>query len=72
MLKINTDYYYTHFLSQMLIDYDSNPQELHITNLNGKSFSHTFQIEASYPCSRVLSWEQPTDITSLSRRMEEN
>lgn len=49
MLKINTDYYYTHFLSQMLIDYDSNPEELHITNLNGKSFSHTFQIDASYP-----------------------
>lgn len=49
MLKINTDYYYTHFLSQMLVDYDSNPQELHITNLNGKSFSHTFQIDATYP-----------------------
>ena len=54
MLKINTDYYYTHFLSQMLIDYDSNPQELHITNLNGKSFSHTFQIEASYPLFKGL------------------
>ncbi len=49
LLKINTDYYYTHFLSQTLIDYDSNPQELHITNLNGKSYSHTFQIDASYP-----------------------
>jgi len=54
LLKINTDYYYTHFLSQMLIDYDSNPQELHITNLNGKSFSHTFQIEASYPLFKGL------------------
>ena len=54
MLKINTDYYYTHFLSQMLIDYDSNPQELHITNLNGKSFSHTFQIDASYPLFKGL------------------
>ena len=54
MLKINTDYYYTHFLSQMLIDYDSNPQELHITNLNGKSFSHTFQIDASYPLLKGL------------------
>ena len=54
MLKINTDYYYTHFLAQMLIDYDSNPQELHITNLNGKSFSHTFQIDASYPLFKGL------------------
>ena len=54
LLKISTDYYYTHFLSQMLIDYDSNPQELHITNLNGKSFSHTFQIDASYPLFKGL------------------
>ena len=54
LLKINTDYYYTHFLAQMLIDYDSNPQELHITNLNGKSFSHTFQIDASYPLFKGL------------------
>ncbi len=47
-LKLNADYYYTHFLSQTLIDYDTNPQELHITNLNGKSYSHTVQIDASY------------------------
>ena len=47
-LKLNADYYYTHFLSQTLIDYDTNPQELHITNLNGKSYSHTVQIDVSY------------------------
>lgn len=47
-LKLNADYYYTHFLSQAIIDYDTNPQELHITNLDGKSYSHTFQVDASY------------------------
>ena len=53
-LKLNADYYYTHFLSQTLIDYDTNPQELHITNLNGKSFSHTFQVDASYELFKGL------------------
>ena len=33
----------------MIIDYDSNPQEIRLTNLDGRSYSHTFQIDASYP-----------------------
>ncbi len=48
-LKINADYYYTNFDEQAVIDYDSNPGKIHITNLNGKSYSHTFQIDATYP-----------------------
>ena len=51
-LKLNAEYYYTHFTNQTVIDYDSNPLELHICNLNGKSYSHTFQIDASYPVFR--------------------
>ena len=54
LLKLNTEYYYTHFISQTLVDYDTNPQELHITNLNGKSFSHTFQVDASYELFKGL------------------
>ncbi|XOO53690.1 TonB-dependent receptor plug domain-containing protein [Prevotella histicola] len=53
-LKLNAEYYYTHFLSQAIVDYDTNPQELHITNLDGKSYSHTFQIDASYPLFKGL------------------
>ncbi|MCR5076518.1 MAG: TonB-dependent receptor [Prevotella sp.] len=53
-LKLNAEYYYTHFLSQAVIDYDSNPELLHITNLDGKSYSHTFQIDATYPLFRGL------------------
>lgn len=53
-LKLNAEYYYTHFLSQTIVDYDTNPQELHITNLDGKSYSHTFQIDASYPLFKGL------------------
>ena len=47
-LKLNADYYYTHFLSQAIIDYDTNPQELHITNLDGKSFFNSLELTAAY------------------------
>ena len=48
-LKLNAEYYYTNFENQTIIDYDSNPLMLFVSNLNGKSYSHTFQIDASYP-----------------------
>lgn len=46
-LKINAEYYYTHFLNQTIIDYDSDPKTITISDLNGRSYSHTFQIDAS-------------------------
>ncbi len=49
LLKLNAEYYYTHFSRQMVIDYDTNPQIIHLTNLDGRSYSHTFQVDASYP-----------------------
>ncbi len=48
-LKLNVEYYHTRFCNQAVIDYDSDPTVIHITNLNGKSYSNTFQIDASYP-----------------------
>ena len=48
-LKLNAEYYHTHFNEQAVIDYDSNPTEIRITNLDGKSYSNTLQIDASYP-----------------------
>lgn len=47
-LKVNAEYYYTRFAEQMVIDYDSHPHELHISNLHGRSYSHTFQVDANY------------------------
>lgn len=47
-LKINGEYYYTAFDQQTVIDYDSDPTIIHITNLNGSSYSHTMQIDATY------------------------
>lgn len=47
-LKLNAEYYYTHFLRQLLIDYDSDPTQIRLTNLQGRSRSHTFQVDATY------------------------
>jgi outer membrane receptor for ferrienterochelin and colicin len=47
-LVINAEYYYTDFQEQAIVDYDSNPSEIRITNLNGKSYSHIYQIDATY------------------------
>ena len=53
-LKLNAEYYHTHFNHQAVIDYDSNPAEIRITNLDGRSYSNTFQIDASYPVVKGL------------------
>lgn len=48
-LKLNAEYYYTHFSHQAVIDYDTDPSQIHITNLKGRSYSNTFQVDMSYP-----------------------
>ena len=50
-IKINTDYYYTDFLHQAVVDYDSDPTRIIISDLNGTSFSHTFQVDAAFEFS---------------------
>jgi outer membrane receptor for ferrienterochelin and colicin len=44
----SSEYYYTTFSSQLLVDMDSNPHAAIFKNLDGKSYSHTFQIEAVF------------------------
>ena len=48
-LKLNAEYYHTRFGNQAVIDYDSDPNTIRIANLDGKSYSNTFQIDATYP-----------------------
>ena len=54
-LQLNAEYYYTRFRRQMVLDYDTDPAVLHIGNLDGRSFSHTFQTDATYPLLEGLS-----------------
>ena len=53
-LKLNAEYYYTDFKNQAVVDYDANKELIAIYNLRGKSYSHTFQIDASYPLLKGL------------------
>lgn len=50
-LILNAEYFYTDFKSQAVVDYDSAPGYLNIAQLNGKSYSHTFQTD--------MTWETP-------------
>ena len=48
-LTIHGEWYYTNFLKQVVVDMDSNPHAVNFYNLTGKSYSNSFQIEATYP-----------------------
>ncbi|MBQ6082810.1 MAG: TonB-dependent receptor [Bacteroidales bacterium] len=48
-LIINLEYYYTNFTNQVVTDLDTDPHAVHFANLDGLSYSHTFQIDATYP-----------------------
>lgn len=54
-LNINAEYYYTRFQNQLVVDLDSDPHQVHFANLDGKSYSHTFQVEVNYPFSGDLT-----------------
>lgn len=43
--SFSVDYFYTFFNNQLLADMDVSPQELHITNSTGTSYSHSLQVE---------------------------
>ncbi len=52
---LNIDFYKTDFLNQMVVDLDKNPQEIWFYNLNGKSYSNSFQIDFEFePVKNLL------------------
>lgn len=48
-LNVNAEFYYTDFLKQVVVDMDSDPHQVAFVNLDGRSYSKVFQVEASYP-----------------------
>lgn len=64
-LSLSAEYYYTRFRHQLLIDLDSDPHAVHFKNLNGRSYSHAVQIEASYPVIRDLSFTAAWRLTDV-------
>jgi outer membrane receptor for ferrienterochelin and colicins len=51
---LTVDYFYTHFLNQLIVDMDVDPNEIHIYNTNATSFSHSFQAELNIKPNKVF------------------
>lgn len=54
-LTLNGEWYYTDFVKQVVVDMDSDPHAVHFYNLDGRSYSNSFQVEATYPFFRGFS-----------------
>ena len=54
-LRLNAEYYYITFQQQAIVDYESDPTEIRITPLDGRSYSHTLQVDATYPVFKGFS-----------------
>jgi outer membrane receptor for ferrienterochelin and colicin len=53
-LSVSADYYRTDFTNQVIMDMDSDRQHIYFYNLNGKSYSNSFQVEiTSNPADRL-------------------
>lgn len=48
-LNINAEFYYTDFQNQVVVDMDTDPHAVSFLNLDGRSYSRAFQVEATYP-----------------------
>lgn len=47
-LSLTADYFYTRFNNQIILDREEDPFTVYIYNLDGLSYSNSFQIEAQY------------------------
>ena len=47
-VTLGAEYYYTRFLQQLVVDYDTDPLAISIGPLRGPSFSHTAQVDVSF------------------------
>ena len=54
-ITLSAEWYYTHFNQQVVADLDSDPHKVMFSNLDGTSFSHSLQVEASSEIMKGLS-----------------
>ena len=47
-LRLSAEVYHSSFMNQVVLDFDRDPQSIYVYNLNGKSYSNAYQVEASY------------------------
>jgi len=53
---VSIDFFRTDFENQIVVDQDQNPQQLVFYNLNGKSFSNSFQVQVDYELIKRLDF----------------
>ena len=53
-LTVVADYFHTNFENQLIYDQDESSNALVIYNLDGKSYAHSFQVEAQYEIYKNL------------------
>ena len=54
-MTVNAEYYYTDFMQQVVVDYDSDPTSIMLTALKGTSYSHTAQVDVTYDITEELN-----------------
>ncbi|HWA32797.1 MAG TPA: TonB-dependent receptor, partial [Cyclobacteriaceae bacterium] len=50
--SISVDYFFTDFQNQVVMDLDNNPRQVTFFALQGKSFSHSIQVQVDYQLAR--------------------
>ena len=58
-LQLSAEYYYTHFFNSVIVDLDRDKHAVYIYNqrdINGRSFAHSAQVEASMEVLRGWTW----------------
>jgi len=53
---VSADFFRTEFENQIVVDLDQNPQQAVFYNLNGKSFSNSFQVQVDYELIKRLDF----------------
>lgn len=66
-ISVITEWYYTHFTDQVIADLDSDPHQVHFTNLDGRSYSSTFQAEVNYEFFRGFTVTAAHRITDVKQ-----
>lgn len=51
---VSLDYYATHFTNQVVVDVDTNPNEVSFYNLDGASVAHSTQLDVNYNLAKHL------------------
>ncbi len=70
-LNINIDYYRTDFVNQVIADIDENVNEINFYNLNGRSYSNSFQAELSTEIFRRFEVTAAFRITDVKVTMHD-